>query len=246
MAEAIKIVTLNLRHNADHWEARFPLVVDLLRDEMPDIIALQEVFFPVDQAGFIKRALTLPYRIHTASKTGEHPVEGIALLSRLPVHNHEIIALPGADRIAQRLHIEKNGRNFYVANTHLHHRPIDSETIRLPQMQTILEWMTGTDTPFVLCGDFNALPESSTTQAAKARLDSVYEQVHGHEPDRTFPSPMRQDAYPGVAITLDYIFYTPESMRATAARVIGDQPARHDPTLYPSDHYGLSTTLLLD
>jgi endonuclease/exonuclease/phosphatase family metal-dependent hydrolase len=44
--------------------------------------------------------------------------------------------------------------------------------------------------------------------------------------------------------TLDYVFVN-EHVGVHDCRVILNQPAPHDPTLYPSDHVGLAATLEL-
>ncbi len=49
----LKLVTLNLYHDRHRWEERFPLIVDMLRAEQPDVIALQEVHLPLRQAHLI-------------------------------------------------------------------------------------------------------------------------------------------------------------------------------------------------
>jgi hypothetical protein len=46
--------------------------------------------------------------------------------------------------------------------------------------------------------------------------------------------------------TADYVYVLQSpgyTLRVTAARVAGDQPAAGDPTLFPSDHFGLSVKL---
>lgn len=85
------------------------------------------------------------------------------------------------------------------------------------------------------------------------------------EPDYTCPTPLRRigrprfrEVYRGIgkyllnlkanhAIgpwrgTLDYIFVN-EHVRVMDCAVVLNDPAPHDPTLYPSDHCGLAATL---
>lgn len=89
---------------------------------------------------------------------------------------------------------------------------------------------------------------------------SVYASHHGAEPDSTCPTPLvgkhraaeliKKAALrlftnrPGESWrgTLDYIFTTP-NIEVINCETFLDRPARHDPTLYPSDHLGLEATL---
>lgn len=242
----MKLLTLNLRHNEDRWEERFPLVVDIVAAEAPDVIAFQEVWLAFRQAHLIadalcQRAPQLAYEVYVEPKWGDNPVEGIGMLSRWPILERERLELPEGGRVAQRIRLEAGGHVFNVANVHLHHRPMEDESIRLPQMQRLLAWMREQPEGWLLAGDMNAMPGCATIAAAKTSLSSAYEVIHGREPDATFPTPLvSQDYAPGLAIVIDYIFFDTRHFKALDARRIADQPHPDDPTLYPSDHYGLA------
>ncbi|MBN1287601.1 MAG: endonuclease/exonuclease/phosphatase family protein [Anaerolineae bacterium] len=246
----MKFLTLNLRHNADRWPERRALVLDMLRAELPDVIAFQEVALPVRQADDIAEALNAalpagPYRVFFEPKWQPDAWEGIALLSRLPVLAHERLELPGdGGRVAQCIRASFDGTVIDFANTHLHHRPIENESARLPQARRLLEWMARPVEParrWLLAGDFNTLPGSETIGAVRQYFDSAYRAHHGAEPARTFPTPLVEgwQSYPD-GLTIDYIFFDPAGFRVDDARVVGGEPhPGGDPTLYPSDHYGL-------
>ncbi|NJL55811.1 hypothetical protein HC928_11920 [bacterium] len=161
----MKLITLNLRHDVDRWPERLPMIVDMLRHEAPDVIALQEVALDIQQAELIAAHLNInlrhPYAVFTAPKWGDEPREGIGMLSKLPVLAYEHFNLPEGFRIAQRLRVLMGGLPLNIANVHLHHRPRHEESIRLPQMQALIAWMRERDKgAWVLAGDFNAQPES--------------------------------------------------------------------------------------
>lgn len=242
----MKILTLNLRHNQDRWEERLPLAVNALHSQQADVIGLQEVWLSFQQAHLIAERLNartpnLPYSVFIQPKWGENPVEGIGILSRLPVVEHKRLELPEGERVAQSICVEVGGKRVDIANTHLHHRPENDEVIRLPQMETLLKWMFEQGSRrWILTGDMNALPPSSTIQQAKKRLVSAYEAVHGREPTRTFPTPLVSYDFTGPFITIDYIFFDSAGLRAKSAQVIANQPHPDDAHLYPSDHYGLA------
>ena len=238
----MKIATLNLRHNNDRWDERFPLVVDALHGTDADVIGLQEVWLPIQQAHLIahdlnQRTPNRPYSVHVEPKWGDNPVESIGILSRLPVLDSARLDLPIEPRVAQRITVEIDGQSAHIANTHLHHRPRD-ESVRLPQMRAALDWMFAHSAGrWLLMGDMNAIPESATIQAATERLKSAHFELHHAEPI-TFPTPLvTLENYPPVCI--DYIFYDANTIDVKSVHVFANQCHADDATLYPSDHYGL-------
>jgi len=240
----IKYMTLNLRHHLDRWEERFPLVVDAIHEEQPDVIAFQEVHIPIQQAEIIAEQLqartpSKPYSIKTTSRSYQGYIEANAFLSRLPIVAHDKLDLPmEGGRSAQRITVQTDSnRRLNFANTHLHHRPMLEEDNRLPQMQALLKWMFAFDDKnWLLAGDMNALPASKTIAEAQKQLKSAYYDIHDKHPV-TFPTPLTQGKYGDIAITLDYIFYHAPSLNVISAKRFADVGA--DETLYPSDHYGL-------
>lgn len=240
----MRVVTLNLRSNVNQWQERFPLVVDALSQTDADVIAVQEVRIKIDQHEQLAQALNhgTAYQAFLCEDWYEPHILANAILSRLPVIEHERIELEQGFRTAQRITIEINGQLINIANTHLHHKPYRDEAIRLPQMRRVLEWLSTTDTPFILMGDMNAAPQSKTIQVAKQHLQSAYEVIHGSEPDTTFPTPLRADEAI-TSRTIDYIFCT-LSLQVLDAKLIADKPHPENPQLYPSDHYGLYSEII--
>jgi endonuclease/exonuclease/phosphatase family metal-dependent hydrolase len=244
----MKIATLNLRHNEDRWEERFLLVIATLHRQQADVIGLQEVWLEFQQAHLIADALNQrtpaqPYQVLVEPKWGPEPVEGIAILSRLPVLEHERLELPEGQRVAQRVAVAVDGQQVHVANTHLHHRPMQDESIRQPQMRTLLDWMfSRSPSRWLLTGDMNALPHSSTIAAAGERLQSAYFHVHAEHP-LTFPTPLVAAQHPDFAACIDYVFFDPATLRVHAAEVIASETHPDDPTLCPSDHFGLAAEI---
>jgi endonuclease/exonuclease/phosphatase family metal-dependent hydrolase len=247
----VKIITLNLRHDQDRWKERFPLVVGCLHREQADVVGLQEVCIPIRQAHLIADALNAqtpgqPYSVWVEPKWGDQAdVEGIAILSRLPVLEHERLELPKGQRVAQRIAVEVDGMRINIANTHLHHRPIEDESIRLPQMRALLDWMfSRASQRWLLTGDMNALPDSSTIAAAAERLQSAYFSVHG-EHRITFPAPLAYATRGDFCACIDHIFFD-SALRVTDARVIAHETPPDDPTLSASDHLGLAADVVVN
>jgi endonuclease/exonuclease/phosphatase (EEP) superfamily protein YafD len=91
----------------------------------------------------------------------------------------------------------------------------------------------------------NAGPQSETIARAAERLASAYHRLHRTDPV-TFPTPLRAHDYPpGLALSIDYIFFDADRFTPTAARIIANMASAEDATLYPSDHYGLAATFTL-
>jgi endonuclease/exonuclease/phosphatase family metal-dependent hydrolase len=182
------------------------------------------------------------------NKTGsESDVEGIAIMSRLPIRDHDDLDLRTFNRVALRARVAlDDGRTLQFYTTHLHYKREDTE-VRLAQVRLLHDWMEGhrDGSSQVLVGDFNALPDQSPILFLAERYLSTFAAVHGREPAFTFPTPLvDRGEWCG---TLDYIFVTPpEAGRPSPvldARLAFDTPAEHDPTLYPSDHFGLYARL---
>lgn len=240
----MRIATLNLRHNEDRCEERLPLIVEALQAVQADVIGLQEVWLGFRQAhqiaeGLNQRTPEKPYQVLVEPKWGPQPTEGVGFLTRLPVVEHERLELPVIERVALRIVVEIEGQRWHIANTHLHHRPVDDESIRMAQMRALLDWMYDRSPQgWLLTGDMNALPDSATVRAATERLESAFFRVHGQHPV-TFPTPLAQAEYGQRAVCIDYIFFDPQTFQISDAAVIAAQGHPHDPTLFPSDHYGL-------
>jgi endonuclease/exonuclease/phosphatase family metal-dependent hydrolase len=100
----------------------------------------------------------------------------------------------------------------------------------------------------VVVGDFNAEPvEVAYRLMTEAGFRSAHLEANGAEPAVTWPSGiqapgMDADGEPGC---LDYIWVR-GPITVQSCRVVFDRPAVDDPTLYPSDHFGLVATLQLE
>jgi endonuclease/exonuclease/phosphatase family metal-dependent hydrolase len=94
-------------------------------------------------------------------------------------------------------------------------------------------------------GDFNADPAEPTVARMRgAGFRSAYAEANGADPAVTWPSGLQAPAMDtdGSPECLDYIWIRGD-VRAASARLAFDRPAADDPTLYPSDHLGISAHL---
>jgi len=245
----VTVATLNLFNRMGDWERRAPLVIEQLEALSPDVIAFQEVDLALDQGMWIARQINLRlkdqphYRIRHAASPGKRvSYHGIATMSRVECLEHEVLDLMTFERVAQRLLFRCGDKLFVFVNTHLHHPP-EAEDERTAQAEYLLDWLDrdGRGLPTVIAGDFNSYVHEKTVALMKTRFRSVFEAVHGHEPDKTWPTPVN-DFDPSPHGTLDYICVSPE-FTVREAGLCFDIPAAGDPKLYPSDHLGLCAVL---
>lgn len=259
----IKILTINLLNDLSRWDERKNLIAQGVNDLQPDLIALQEVKLPLNTAQWLADHIG-GYTVHLCPKTGRaKDREGIAILSRLPVEGEAHLDLQRQGRVAQYVRLEIGDRRLVFANTHLYWEPGES-TERYKQVERLLEWLRTTPADAaIVCGDFNGEPEQLSIKRMRKHFASAHQASHGKEPDYTCPTPLtskrnkveqfardvRHKVLNLVAHqdplwrgTLDYIFVN-DGVNVKACDVVLNKPAPHDPTLYPSDHFGLTATL---
>jgi endonuclease/exonuclease/phosphatase family metal-dependent hydrolase len=244
--EALRVATLNLRNIADRWPERIPLLLADMAALQPDLIGLQECVFAVQQDRLIGAAGEGRYE----SRRGwaGRPEYGNAILGKAPIAlgDGERIDL-GRHRSALRVPVSlPSGSAFDFSVTHLHHE-VQDESVRSEQAAALIAWLAPISGPLVVVGDFNAEPKEF---AYRLMLDAGFRSSHleanGVEPEVTWPSGIRApgmdvDGDPGC---LDYIWVRGQIMVESCALAF-DRPAVDDPTLYPSDHFGLVAQIRL-
>jgi endonuclease/exonuclease/phosphatase family metal-dependent hydrolase len=266
MAE-LTVATLNLFINPEgRWPQRAPLVVRQFLEICPDVIGFQEVDHSIDQANWLVNWINSELgrqdyvAYHMVNPQGVSGFESLAIVSKLPVIEHDGLDYLIMGNIAHRVRVKLNdglALDFY--NTHLYWVPgKEGGDLRHKQATRLLQWeaMHKGATCQVIVGDFNAIPTGQTIALMKRTFRSAHERAHGREPDRTWPTPlistvsvMRTFGIPSLppdyTVTLDYIFIS-QGVEVLEARLAFDQPNVSDPTLYPSDHFGLTARLQVD
>ncbi len=208
----------------------------------PDILGMQEVVYPLQQDRVIGAGG--PARYTEVRGWAGRPEYGNSLLIREP------LAFDGYDRLdlglgrsAHRVVVAlPGGARLVVAVTHLHHA-VTAAALRDEQAAALLAWLDASPPADaqVVMGDFNAAPHEPTyARMAAAGFRSAHAEANGTEPPVTWPSGLDAPAKDtdGDPECLDYIWLR-GAARALAARVGVDRPAVGDPTLYPSDHFGI-------
>ncbi|MEK9162987.1 MAG: endonuclease/exonuclease/phosphatase family protein [Chloroflexota bacterium] len=265
MSTFFKVLTLNLLNDLSRWDERKNLIAQGVNDLQPDLIALQEVKLPLNTAQWLADHIG-GYTVHLCPKTGKAKNrEGIAILSRLPVEGEAYLDLQRQGRVAQYIRLKINDRRLIFANTHLYWEPGESKE-RMKQVERLLEWLRTTPADAaIVVGDFNGEPDQLSIKRMRKQFTSAYQASHGKEPDYTCPTPLTskrnlieetarsvRHAFLNLKTnralhwrgTLDYIFVN-DGVNVKACDVVLNKPAPHDPTLYPSDHFGLMAELIL-
>lgn len=169
----IRVATWNLWWHFGPWEERQPAIVETMRAVDADVWCLQEVFrgrVGGDQADDLAEVLGGYHVAHASRFDLEGYAESIgnAVLSRWPIVATEMrpLSAPGGLdelRLVVRADIAAPDRTIEVFSTHLNWR-LDQSHIRQEQVREICGFVDETrgarTFPPVLCGDFNADPES--------------------------------------------------------------------------------------
>lgn len=155
----MRIITYNIFYGG---QERMPLIAQILRDQQPDLVALQE-------ANDRSLAEQLATTLHMQLIFGESDnIFRVAWLSRLPVsqvRNYQLPFLfqgPRTEFTMQKtllnLEVEWNGSPLHLYTTHLQARyPDEYEECRLREVEAILQEIQPLQNePLLLVGDLNA------------------------------------------------------------------------------------------
>ncbi len=246
--QRLHVATLNILNLADRWDERLPLLLADFASLQPDLIGLQEVVYVMQQDRLIGSAGAGEYRV--VRGWAGRPEYGNSTLARASLEPADVARIDlGAQRAAHRARYAlAAGRSIVFAVTHLHHLEPD-EAIRDAQAAALLDWLD--DAPAadgqIVVGDFNADPDEPTAARMRAAgFRSAYHEANGTEPAVTWPSGLQAPAMDtdGSPECLDYIWVR-GAIVVEDCRLVFDRPSATDPTVYPSDHFGLAAHVLV-
>lgn len=238
----LRLVTFNIWHNLGDWTARRPLLIAALKAQDADVIALQEVLEDANvglenQARMLARELG-GYHVAFVSTDPEGKPRryGNALLTRLPVLAEDSIKLEPLDdfRTALRLRVSVQGRPVDVVVTHLAWQ-LDAGPVRARQISSLLSWLPQEGVPLIVMGDFNATQDDPglATMTGPRFLSAL---PRGSVATTLNPA----KSHPNRVI--DHIFVESEFFAPVEAHIFGAAPINGE---YPSDHFGVATTVQL-
>lgn len=254
----VKVMTLNLRHDADDWRRRFALIADEIVRLDPDVIGLQEVEIGKGQADalndLIKRRGHAKYHVHQKRKPGVKGFftgEGVGIMSRWPMAEKAHEDLPEM-RISVFARIKHpSGGSFDVLDTHLHHKGgAAADAIRLEEAKQTVDLANRRSDCYAtfLTGDMNAKEGSPALRHfASAGFADSYRAVHGDATagtGATSPIVLRDGAFTqNPRNRIDFVLG--RSAGGRTVRPVASIVAlrNHDAKgYYPSDHLAVMTT----
>jgi endonuclease/exonuclease/phosphatase family metal-dependent hydrolase len=176
--KSLRVMTYNIHHcNPPSKEASGEIdleaIVRAIRQEAPDLVALQEVDVNTTRSGAFNQAEEIGRRLGMQAffakaldyQGGEY---GVAILSRFPLSETAVVQLPqGADpksenRVLATARVTlPRGQVIRFGSTHL---DVRNAQTREAQVQQIVSVAGREATPFIVAGDFNAQPGSPAIQ----------------------------------------------------------------------------------
>jgi endonuclease/exonuclease/phosphatase family metal-dependent hydrolase len=264
MAENVKIITINTWKCDGNYPVRMCMLAEQLGNLSPDIIACQECFKSDDGNADTLKFLAAQLKMNYCFLPGRvkkryfnnrwvNSLSGLGILSVHPIKYLNDFDLPVVpednDRKAQQAEITlPSGTKILITNTHLTHLS-HSPGLRKSQAEALARFVTvNEDHPYhIICGDFNAEPGSVEIKTFMERSGAIdcYSAGDGEEPRYSLA-----EAYHAYRLMcVDHIFALP--MPGTGAypefidsAVVLNVPDKSGGT-YPSDHFGISTTLVI-
>lgn len=258
-ATTLRVMSFNIRYGTaadgeNHWDLRKEFLLDVLREQSPDIIGIQEALFA--QLEYILRALPEYAMVGVGRDDGVRAGEYACILYRRQAlalgrsdtfwfsdTPERVASLSWGNRITRictwAQFTSANGRAFYVYNVHLDH---ESQPSRERSVALLRERIAARDpkAAVIVTGDFNAgesNPAVLAMQDAAAFRDSFRLRHPAATPVGTFtafnPGQINGDK-------IDYVFTSPEWEVLDAAIVRSERGGR-----YPSDHFPVMATLRL-
>ncbi|GAA2441282.1 endonuclease/exonuclease/phosphatase family protein [Streptomyces macrosporus] len=262
----MRVLTWNLWWRFGPWRERRKAITTVLRELRPDIVGLQEVWAAGGEN--LARHLAEELGMHWVWAASDQPEKwrkrlgdptvdiGVAVLSRRPVVEHEVVRLPAPEdlddgRLALYALVDAPGHRVPFFTVHLT-SALHASAVRREQVGVVAEFVAahrgGTDFPPVVTGDFNAWPDSDeirllggykTAPAVPGQvLLDAWEYADPQAPSATW-----NRANPHVAaafdpnVRVDYVHVGPPGPggigRVVAVRRAGDAPVDG---VWPSDH----------
>lgn len=258
MRPTLRVATINIWNRMGPWDERLlALRAELARLEA-DVVGVQEVLV-IPEFGFDQGALLADgLRYHVAF--GRHPTAlpnriGNAVLSRFPIAETAVLALPGTDeeRLALFAAITTPHGRLPFFTTHLNWR-LDHGHVRQAQVIALTEFIEAhaphDGIPPIVTGDFNAEPDSDEIRFLRglttlgggrshyfADCFGVTNDTPGHTFSRAndFAAMLREPSR-----RIDYVFVRGPDERfrgePLSARVCF---AEKHGGVFPSDHFGV-------
>lgn len=256
-SSTLRVMSVNIRYGTandgdNHWDKRKDFLVDVLREQAPDVIGVQEALFP--QLEFILQALPGYAMVGVGRDDGVRAGEFACILYRsdaLTVTRsgtfwfsdtpERVASTSWGNRITRICTwaecTEADGRRFAIYNVHLDHesQPSRERSVALLRARVAAQHA---NMPVVVTGDFNA-GESNPAVLAMTDGGAFRDTFRVLHPDAA-PVGTFTAFVPGQVTgdKIDYVFASPhwDVLEADIVRTMRDGR-------YPSDHFPVTAVL---
>lgn len=262
MPPAVRVMTFNIRYGtaddgANRWEARAALVVETIRANDPDILALQEVLaFQADQ---LRDKLPGHEFIGVGRDDGERGGEMAPIMFRrskfsLVAGGHYWLsprsdqpgsvgwdaALPRIVTWARLKFVSHPLNEIYVLNTHFDHEGVTARLESARLLRRVIESIGGQ--PVLLVGDFNCGPGSPPYRVLTEDRRNAMEMYDAHSASAPSRGSGTYHGFHGArdGERIDWILHN-HRWRVCDTGV----DTRMYGTRYPSDHFPVTATVEL-
>src|SRR5687767_9768946 len=220
----LRVLSYNIKGHAalvraDHLTA----IARVIREQHPDVVALQEVHRGTWQARFRDQAAELGRLTGMSAAFGSSFAVlggefGNAILTRGTLRDVEVVPLPsfGEPRSLLRARVDVDGQELVLMVTHLAAWGSLNRATRVRQAECLAARASADGAPLVLSGDLNAPPESDEIEALLAGSEL-----------RMSGSP-QEPTHSLLGHRIDYIFFGPE-WQVGRANVLHVGPSDHWP-----------------
>jgi endonuclease/exonuclease/phosphatase family metal-dependent hydrolase len=162
-----RVVTWNVWGRYGEWAARLDEIMAELKGFAPDVVCLEEAWTTPEesQAHLVGEALDLPHQFSWCDWPENGWTSGVAICSRWPIVSRETRRLTGAaDRAGSAMYAQIEGPRgklhlFVVMLDY----PLHASGVRQHQIRELVEFVSEAASPrypIIICGDFNAGPDS--------------------------------------------------------------------------------------
>ena len=169
-AGGIRVLCWNLHHGVgEDGKLDLARIAALLKEQQPDLVALQEVDNKCRRSGSVDQATELAKLTGMGGVFGKAMDHdggeyGQAILSKHPIGETKVHRLPGdgEPRIGFEAAVTIGGRPLRMVSVHLDHQ---QDARRLQQAVALAAALSKSDVPLILAGDFNDVPGSPVLKA---------------------------------------------------------------------------------
>jgi endonuclease/exonuclease/phosphatase family metal-dependent hydrolase len=258
----LKVLTWNIWWRFGPWEERREAITKALVEIDADVIALQEVWSDKDTsfAAELAAELGFHYIYEKCMDVGDIGF-GNAILSRWPIAQNDVVTLYGQEqtgetRLAMFAEIDGPRGVIPVFSTHLNWK-FDQSHIRQKQVADLARFVAGKPYlkfPPVLCGDFNADPDSEEIRMLSGLATAPAEGLAFHDAWGFAGDGSKgmtwDNTNPYVALEfeadrrIDYILVGQPAAKGAGhiveCKLAGNRPVND---IYPSDHFAILAEL---